>query len=82
MLKKLAIGAATATLGIVAFAGSASAHPNTASGKPLGGPLEFASGGEPGKGNGAMGHWRGIDCQAAANSPVIGGPLGICVLDD
>ena len=82
MLKKFAIGTAAATLGIAAFAGSASAHPNTASGKPLGGPLELASGGEPGKGNGAMGHWRGIDCHAAANSPVIGGPLGICVLDD
>lgn len=68
------------------FAGSfgpASAHPNSASGKGIGGPLvtNVAEPGTPGTGQGAMGHWRGIDCHAAANSPVIGSPLGPCVKD-
>ena len=82
-LKKLIAGA---TISAAVFAGSvgvASAHPNSASGKGIGGPLvtDVDEPGTPGRGQGAMGHWRGIDCHAAANSPVIGGPLGICVKD-
>jgi len=82
MMKKLAIAAATATLGVTAFSGTASAHPNTASGKGVGGQLVLASDGVPGKGNGAMGHWRGLECRAAVNSPVIQSVNpAICVLD-
>jgi hypothetical protein len=82
-IKKLIVGATVSAAVLAGGAGAASAHPNSASGKAIGGPLvtDVAEPGTPGKGQGAMGHWRGIDCHAAVNSPVIGGPLGICVKD-
>ncbi len=82
-IKKLIVGAAVSAAVLSGGAGLASAHPNSASGKAVGGPLETEvdEPGTPGRGQGAMGHWRGIDCHAAANSPVIGGPLNICVKD-
>ena len=41
--------------------------------RPLGGPL-----GSPNSGDGAQGHWRGIDCNAAnGKTPIT--PLNICV---
>lgn len=83
-IKKVIAGGVLSTALVLGSAGVASAHPNLASGKGVGGPLVTgdADQGTPGKGQGAMGHWRGIDCHAAVNSPVIGGPLGICVFDD
>ena len=82
-LKKLIAGATISAAVFAGGVGVANAHPNTASGKPIGGPLvtDVDEPGTPGRGQGAMGHWRGIDCHAADKSPVIGGPLGICVTD-
>lgn len=82
-MKKIIAGGVLSAALVLGSAGSAWAHPNSASGKGVGGPLvtDVEEPGAPGKGQGAMGHWRGIDCHAAANAPVIGGPLGICVLD-
>ena len=73
--------AAVVTAGITAGAGistgSVSAHPLNPPGNDktisIGGPL-----GSPTPGDGAQGHWRGIDCNAAnGKTPIT--PLGICV---
>lgn len=77
-MKKMLIAALLTggiTLGV--GAGSASAHPLNPPGNdktiPIGGPL-----GSPEPGDGAQGHWRGIDCNAAnGKTPIT--PLGICV---
>lgn len=83
-IKKFITGVTISAAVLAGSAGVASAHPNSASGKGIGGPLvtDVAEPGTPGKGQGAMGHWRGIDCHASDNSPVIGGEaLNICVKD-
>ena len=77
MKKKLV--AATLAAGVVlgTGAGAASAHPLNPPGNDktisIGGPL-----GSPEPGDGAQGHWRGIDCSAAnGRTPIM--PLGICI---
>jgi hypothetical protein len=77
-MKKAMVGAAlTAGLAFGLGAGAASAHPLNPPGNDktisIGGPL-----GSPEPGDGAQGHWRGIDCSAAnGKSPIT--PLGICI---
>ena len=80
-VKKLIAAAAISASVVAGGVGVASAHPNSASGKGVGGPLNIGSGGTPGKDAGAQGHWRGLECHAAPNSPVIGSAGDICVLD-
>ena len=64
-------------LAFALMAAPASAHPLNPPGNdktiPIGGPL-----GSPTPGDGAQGHWRGIDCHAAVGPAPIT-PLGICV---
>jgi hypothetical protein len=73
--------AAVVTAGIAAgtgfSAGSVSAHPLNPPGNDktigIGGPLGTST-----PGDGAQGHWRGIDCNAAnGKTPIT--KLGICV---
>ena len=74
MKKIIAACALTAGVVIGSAAGSASAHPLNPPGNDktigIGGPL-----GSPTPGDGAQGHWRGIECHAAR------GPAPITSLD-
>lgn len=76
MRLKLAAGAITAGFALAAMAAPAAAHPLTPPGNEktiaIGGPLGTSQ-----PGNGAQGHWRGIDCHAAVNAAPIK-VLGIC----
>jgi hypothetical protein len=75
-LRSAIAGVAIVAATTVGSAGVVDAHFNNNSGKPFGGPL-----GTPTPGDGAQGHWRGLDCKAAHNSPAFD-PLGICIWDD
>jgi hypothetical protein len=78
MKKKMMVAAVLiGGIALGAGAGSASAHPLNPPGNDktisIGGPLGSS---EPG--DGAQGHWRGIDCNAAnGKTPIT--PLGICI---
>jgi hypothetical protein len=80
MKKKIAAGMVVIGLGLGVGMSSSSAHPLNPPGLEgkdkalsIGGPL-----GSPEPGDGAQGHWRGIDCNAAnGNSPIKA--LGICI---
>ncbi len=79
MKKKLAAAAiAAGTIISVGAAGTASAHPMNPKGNDktinIGGPLVP---GDLGPGNGAQGHYKGIDCNAGPNpkTPIV--DLGI-----
>ncbi len=76
MKKKLAAALITGGLALSIGAGPASAHPLNPPGNDktigIGGPL-----GSPEPGDGAQGHWRGIDCNAAnGKTPIT--KLDIC----
>ena len=77
MKAKLAVGVLAAGFAIGAMAAPASAHPLNPPGNDktiaIGGPL-----GSPMPGDGAQGHWRGIDCHAA-DGPAPITKLGICI---
>jgi hypothetical protein len=77
MKAKLAAITLTSGLAVAMVAAPASAHPLNPPGAgktiSIGGPL-----GSPTPGDGAQGHWRGIDCNAAnGKTPIT--KLNICV---